>query len=305
MENGSLPAEGNNLQAESPPFKRKIWVSIILFIFGPALPLIYCGKVKSGIYLMLALSIFDALTFILLTKTFSLLLAVVIFWVIASVLLLIYMIRYTMKANRLNFPRLKYTWTIIIALFVGGFLITEAIEYLAELDDVEPYGMPSGSMENTLLVGDYFLAGKSMEINKIKPGDIVIFRHPGNREQNYIKRCIAVGGQKVKIVNKQLYVDDSSVVLPPYGQLIDTAHVYPHYNDGAWGPGNRDNMPEVTVPKGMLFVLGDNRDNSSDSRFFGFVQSSDVFGKAMYIYFSWDKERNRIRWERLGKRLDV
>jgi signal peptidase I len=195
---------------------------------------------------------------------------------------------------------------------------------------VEAYKIPSGSMENTLMVGDFLLANKFVygmrlpipftdirlpALAEPKPGDIIIFKFPGDIKQNYIKRCIAVAGQKVKIINKQVYVDDKPVPLPPNGQYADQGHTYPHNVGSQWtqsqtiwqknigqpnlpgvsfipggfyqAVGNRDNMPEVTVPKGMLFMMGDNRDNSADSRFWGFLDRRLVQGKAMIIHWSW------------------
>ena len=174
---------------------------------------------------------------------------------------------------------------------------------------VEAYKIPSSSMENTLLVGDFLLANKFIfgmrlpipftdiklpAISDPKPGDIIIFKYPGDARQNYagkgtnyIKRCIAIEGQKVKIVNKQVYVDGKPMEFPPFGQL-DSTRILPHYrNRFEWGPGNRDNMPEFVVPKDKLFMMGDNRDNSSDSRFWGYVDRKDVLGKAMIIHWSW------------------
>ena len=176
---------------------------------------------------------------------------------------------------------------------------------------VEAYKIPSSSMENTLLVGDFLLANKFIygmrlpipftdiklpAISEPKQGDIIIFKFPGDarnnyaeRGTNYIKRCIATEGQRVKIINKQVYVDDKPMELPVTGQMTDSLRIFPHYMDNfQWGLGNRDNMPEIVVPKNKLFMMGDNRDNSSDSRFWGFVDRKDVLGKAMIIHWSWN-----------------
>jgi signal peptidase I len=174
---------------------------------------------------------------------------------------------------------------------------------------VEAYKIPSSSMENTLMTGDFLLANKfiygmrlPIPFTNIKlpaladpePGDIIIFKYPGDtrynyagKGTNYIKRCIAVEGQTVKVLNKQVYVYGKPLEFPPHGQ-IDMSRTHPHYRDAyEWGPGNRDNMPEITVPKNKLFMMGDNRDNSSDSRFWGYVDRKDVLGKAMIIHWSW------------------
>ncbi|OGC91405.1 MAG: signal peptidase I [candidate division Zixibacteria bacterium RBG_16_53_22] len=177
---------------------------------------------------------------------------------------------------------------------------------------VEAYKIPSGSMERTLLIGDFLLANKFVygmrlpipftdiklpALAEPKPNDIIIFKYPGDRRQNFIKRLIAVEGQKIKVVDKQVYVDGRLVSLPPHGQYADKNQARKYFPGGQWvrtragevwyTEGQRDNMPETVVPKGMLFVMGDNRDNSSDSRFWGFLDRDLVLGKAMIIHWSW------------------
>jgi signal peptidase I len=167
---------------------------------------------------------------------------------------------------------------------------------------VEAYKIPSGSMEETLLIGDFLLANKFIYGMRLpipfvdiklpaladpKPGDIVIFKYPLDQSQNYIKRCVAVEGQKIKIVNKQLYVDGKPVQLPEHGKFEDYS-IFPSYDNSTWGRNLRDNMREIEVPEGKLFMMGDNRDNSSDSRFWGFLDRKLVLGKAMIIHWSWN-----------------
>jgi len=226
-----------------------------------------------------------------------------------------------------------YTKSLGIALVMALMIKTSV---------VEAYKIPTGSMEETLLVGDFLLANKFVygmrlpipfvdiklpAISDPKPGDIVIFKYPNDPSQNYIKRCIAVEGQRIKIVDKQVFVDGKPVPLPEHGQFIDS-RILPYYNRGfgePWGIGIRDNMPEMVVPEGYLFMMGDNRDNSADSRFWGFLDRRLVLGKAMLIHWSWASDPNapvirstdpfsifksfaynvyhfadRVRWRRLG-----
>lgn len=190
--------------------------------------------------------------------------------------------------------------------FVKQMAIALVLALCIKTSIVEAYKIPSGSMEDTLLIGDFLLANKFVygsrlpipfmdirlpEIRDPEPGDVVIFKYPLDPSINYIKRCVAVGGQTVEIRNKQLYVDGVAQPLPKYAK----------YEDG-YGPdgngmepatrGRRDNMAPVKVPPGHFFMMGDNRDRSSDSRFWGFVPRSNILGKAMIIHWSWREDPN-------------
>ena len=194
----------------------------------------------------------------------------------------------------------NFAFTVLLALLLRSFV-------------VQAFRIPSGSMEDTLLVGDFLLANKFIYgpvipftpirlpgLRKPKPGDIVIFRFPRNPHKDFIKRVIAVGGQVVEIRNKRVYVDGREVPLPPKAKFMD-----PNILPREVSP--RDNFGPVRVPKGYLFVMGDNRDNSLDSRYWGFVPLKNVKAKAMIIYFSWNGRAplwdipHKIRWWRIGK----
>ena len=181
---------------------------------------------------------------------------------------------------------------VILALFVRTFV-------------VQAFKIPSGSMKPTLLVGDHILVNKFIYGIKIpflditlvpikdpERGDIVVFKFPEDPKKDFIKRIIALPGDKVQIHNKKVFINDKSME-DPYGTFLD-AHVIPA------GARPRDNMGPVTVPRDSYFVMGDNRDHSYDSRFWGFVKLSEVKGKAFIIYWSWNKENSGVRWRRLG-----
>lgn len=175
---------------------------------------------------------------------------------------------------------------------------------------VQPFKIPSGSMEDTLLVGDQLLALKFlygteipftgttvMRMSDPQPGDIIVFKYPEDPSKDFIKRCIAVGGQTVEIHDKKVFVDGSEQDLPAHAKIVDRT-VYP----ARLGP--RDNYDSFTVPENTVFVMGDNRDNSNDSRFWGVVPVENIKGKAFLIYWSWNREQplydvfHRIRWNR-------
>jgi signal peptidase I len=166
-------------------------------------------------------------------------------------------------------------------------------------------------MEKTLLVGDYLFINKMLYGSEIdlgfsghrffhyrfpafrKPaqGDIIVFRYPENPRQDFIKRCVAVGGQTVMIRDKQLYVDGVQQV-EPYVIHIDP-RILPREIS------QRDNFGPFTVPKDYLFMMGDNRDNSHDSRFWGPLAIGLIKGKAAVRYFSWDGENHTVRFSRM------
>jgi len=182
---------------------------------------------------------------------------------------------------------------LILALLVRTFI-------------VQAYKIPSGSMIPTLLVGDYILANKlaygirNPIENKFlyqwsfpKRQEIVIFVYPKNPEIDFIKRVIGLPGDVIEIKDKKVYVN-GKLLNEPYVRYSDP-NIYPK----ELSP--RDNFGPVKVPPGKIFVLGDNRDESYDSRFWGFVPISYLKGKAFIIYFSWDSVHHRPRLSRIGK----
>jgi len=193
----------------------------------------------------------------------------------------------------------EYIEAIVIALIIAFFIRTFVIQ---------AYKIPSGSMIPTLLVGDHILVNKFIygikapyfrntliPIKEPKKGDIVVFIYPEDRSKDFIKRVIATSGDTVEIRNKKIYLN---------GRLYkDNKGVYV---DNFVLPGSvqpRDNFGPVTVPPSSLFVMGDNRDQSYDSRFWGFVDLKDVLGKAIVIYWSWNRVDHDVRWNRFGDLL--
>ncbi len=190
----------------------------------------------------------------------------------------------------------EYLEAIITALLIA--LIIRA--YV-----VQAFKIPSGSMIPTLLVGDHLLVNKFIYGIKIpfsdkrilvfkKPqkGDIIVFRYPEDPSRDFIKRVIATEGDVVEERNKVVYVNGQPLK-EPYVQHTDSRIKSP------FEP--RDNFGPYIVPKNKLFVMGDNRDQSYDSRYWGYVDLKDVKGKAFIIYWSWDSEKNMVRFNRIGK----
>ena len=197
-------------------------------------------------------------------------------------------------------PRVKsvlreYGEAVLVALLLAMLLRTFV---------VQAFKIPSGSMLPTLEIGDHILVSKFaygvrlpvlgtrlVDVGSPHRGDVVVFVYPVDPSKDFIKRVVGVAGDSVQIRNKRVYIN---------GELWDDPHAY--FADGsALGGGTpRDMYGPVTVPAGQLFVMGDNRDRSYDSRFWGFVDLDDVKGKAFLIYWSWDGNDRWVRWDRVG-----
>ena len=191
----------------------------------------------------------------------------------------------------------EYAEAIIIAILIAFFIRTFI---------VQAFKIPSGSMKPTLLIGDHILVNKFIygvkipfirknliSISEPKRDDVIVFIYPEDRSKDFIKRVIGVGGDTIEIRNKKIFLNG----LP----FQDTHGVYV---DDFIIPGTiqpRDNFGPMTVPKGAVFTMGDNRDQSYDSRFWGVVELKDVLGKAFIMYWSWNREDHNVRWSRLGR----
>ena len=182
-------------------------------------------------------------------------------------------------------------FAVILVLFLRAFVI-------------QAFRIPSGSMKNTLLVGDFLFVNKFLYGPKIpftdqrlpgirgpKPGDIIVFSAPIGEGKDFIKRCIAVEGQTVEVRNKRFYVD---------GVALDEPYAIHSNSHNIGAP--RDELSPFTVPPGHLFMVGDNRDDSHDSRYWGPLSMDRVKGKAIFLYFSWDSEKH---FPRFGRFFDL
>lgn len=170
---------------------------------------------------------------------------------------------------------------------------------------VQAFKIPSESMVKTLLVGDHLLASKFSYGIKIPfthtyiykgedpvKGDIIIFEYPNDPSVDYIKRIVGTPGDTIEVRNKQLF-RNGEPVKESFVRFTEPDRIQPV----------RDNFGPVTVPADKYFVMGDNRDNSMDSRFWGFVDRSAIRAKAWRIYWSWGGLGD-IRWDRLGKAVE-
>jgi len=195
--------------------------------------------------------------------------------------------------------------------WVEPIIVAFVLVFIFKMFFFQNFKIPSGSMEDTLLIGDYLFAAKFtygtkipftdkriLKFNDPEPGEIIIFKSPSEPDKDLIKRCIAVAGQQLEIRDKKIYVDGVLRELPAKGKYIES-RIFPAE------VSTRDNLGPIIVPEGMLFMMGDNRDDSNDSRFWGFLPRKNIKGKALFLYWSWDPDIplydivHRVRWNRL------
>ncbi|MCP3922134.1 MAG: signal peptidase I [Desulfobacterales bacterium] len=188
---------------------------------------------------------------------------------------------------------------------VESVLIAVVLALIIRQLVISTYVIPTGSMLDTIQLGDQIIANKFIyglrlpftnqiiiPISEPERGDIVVFKPP-HKEVDYIKRVVGIAGDTIEIRNKRVFVNNKEVK-KGYEVYTDPKTYYRYQTP-------RDNFGPFKVPENSLFMMGDNRDNSEDSRFWGHVSLDNVKGKAMIIYWSWDKKNRKVRFDRLLK----
>ncbi|MDA8241636.1 MAG: signal peptidase I [Nitrospiraceae bacterium] len=187
-------------------------------------------------------------------------------------------------------------FALIIALTVRTFV-------------VQAFKIPSGSMENTLAIGDYILVNKFIygieipftgrhlfPLRNPRRGDIAVFEYPEDPSRDFVKRVIGLPGDRIQVIDKEVFINGKPYV-NPHEIHKDSAIIPAEVNP-------RDNTGVITVPAGSYFMMGDNRDQSYDSRFWGFVKIGRIKGLAFVKYWSWDADNSRVRWKNIGRLLE-
>ena len=275
---------------------RKPWLAALLTFFTIGIGHVYCGRALRGIILFLVgVFIFGAfLSFSLLFPPVSPILGIVI-----SLLFGIYCVidsykiakesnsQYTLK----NYNR----WYVyLLCWLIGSVVIGNLVQMSIKANVVEAFKIPSGAMLNTLQIGDHIICNKLVyKISETKRGDIVIFPFPQDPAVQYVKRVIGLPGELIEIKNKKIFIN-GNLLNEPYAINITSTIL-------SAGESPRDNMGPIEIPDNQLFLMGDNRDNSYDSRFWGFVNKSEIKGKVIYVYWSWNSKETSVRWSRIGK----
>jgi signal peptidase I len=180
---------------------------------------------------------------------------------------------------------------VVLALFIRTFV-------------VQAFKIPSGSMLPTLQIGDHLLVNKFLygiripivgkrilALREPERDDVIVFIYPQDPSKDFIKRVKGLPGETIEIRNKVLYVN---------GEAVEDPNAYYEKTTERLARAPRDDFGPFVVPQGTVFVMGDNRDHSHDSRFWGTVPIDDILGKAFVLYWSWDSKEFRPRWGRLG-----
>ena len=196
-------------------------------------------------------------------------------------------------------------WQTMLKEYAEALIVALILAFFIRSFVVQAFKIPSGSMLQTLQIGDHLLVTKFaygvkipftnimvMEREGPKHGDVIVFDFPEDPSKDFIKRVIGLPGDVIEIRDKQVFRNGVQLV-EPYVQHVDSAAAVPR----------RDNFGPVMVPENKYFVMGDNRDESYDSRFWGFVERNTIAGKALILYWSWASLTD-IRWERIGQLVE-
>lgn len=276
---------------------RKWWIAALLSLLEPGLGQIYNGQARKGIlFLLLPLLLLPGLLLCLDSAYVLIYLGVSALLVVSFYVIVIGdAVRYARKYGS-DYHLKKYNK---VAIYLGIIILatglSTSLKLLVKNNYVQAYKVPAGSMEPSLLIGDHILVDRHMTACNPNRGDIIVFEYPEDPSKDFVKRVVALGRDRVEIKDKKLYVNNKA---------IEDANVVHKESDVF--PANlnpRDNFGPVTVPNGSYFVLGDNRDRSYDSRFWGFVEKEKIKGTVRNVYWSWDRNSRTVRWDRIGTKV--
>ena len=201
-------------------------------------------------------------------------------------------------------------YSLLAALVLISTIVDPLWAHAARKTLVAPYRFPAGSMENTILNGDHLLAtgwaygwrlplvpGVLFGSQPAHRRDLVAFPYPEDPSRTFLKRVIGLPGETVEIRRRAVFIDGAKLE-EPYTRFLE-----PMAEPGDESTGRGQDWGPATVPAGSYFVLGDNRDNSKDSRYWGYVKQGDLLGRARVVYWSMEPGTGRMRWDRIGRRL--
>lgn len=202
-------------------------------------------------------------------------------------------------ADALRLPGVRASWKVVLvawaALLTGGWVVQEPLKGYYTTHYARAFTIPSPAMEPAVLLGDYILTDNSIYRSRApRPGEIIVFKYPLDERRYFIKRIIGIPGDRVLVRGHRVYIND---------HLPEEAYVDARAAPQVGPCGYRYGCEPLTVPVDSYFVMGDNRENSQDSRYWGFVTRDKIVGRAFAGYWSWDGRRHWLRFGRIGRSL--
>ncbi len=270
--------------------RRRWWLAGLLSYLMPGLGQVYNGQATKGLFFNFLYSTWGGVIFILFFHLMNqsvipfhigLLYLCIFSSLIAFLLIIFESIRTARKITGEHTFKPYNRWYIYLLVVLIGSGINYSIELAIRENVIQGFNIPSGNMKPTIMKGDYILCNHIYyQTHNPARGDIIIFEYPRNERVNFIKRIIGVPGDTITIKNNKVFVNDQRLEEP-----------YALYSHPEVKPKNpKKNFGPIVIPKNEYFVMGDNRDSSNDSRFWGTVKRQKIHGKAIAIYFSWDNE---------------
>ena len=283
--------------------KRNPALASLLSILTPGLGQVYNGQLKKGLlfFFSFLMLFYLILPFTGLQRQYSGMIALVILGLMFYLFVLVDAMLTAIQKKEIDLHTYNrwIVYLLIIVIVFGSFTI--AYDFVQEkIWGTMTVRIPTGSMEPTLQIGDYLIADlKCYDRIEPRPGDLALFEYPPEKPNlMYIDRIIAVENQTVEIRNREVFVDrerivDSSYVKHVGPQVLSKEFIDPEIKPS--GAGNRDQYGPIRIPENSFFVMGDNRENSLDSRYRGPIHRKNIIGKALYI--NWARDKKRIGFE--------
>jgi len=278
---------------------RKWWLAGLLSLLEPGLGQLYNGQGRKGIILLVFPLIFWPLFYLLcslgeyLPWILGFSSVMVFFYYAAAVIDAIW----TAKRYGWDYRPKKYNKDLYyIGIVVLVAIVNVAISDLMKNNFMQAYKISAASNEPTLLVGDHILVDRRPIAREPGRGDLVVFEFLSEPPKDFVKRVVGLPGDRLELRDKALFINGLEVQ-EPYAFFENNEVLSREL-------GSRDNFGPVTVPVDGYFVMGDNRDQSYDSRYWGFVKKNRIKGIVKSVYWSWDGSRKVVRWNRIGLRVN-
>ncbi len=290
MEEQNIAADAESL-SEKKRSRPRAWLAALLALIMPGLGHLYLGLPISAVVIWVVALVLVNLLIAMFTFSGWGFLPMAVCLMVAVAFMVAQIAHAVWRVYRLKHRRLLVPWYGFVLILAAWFLFYRNL--VPAYGDYHAYKIESTTMERTLFVGDNVMADlNAYEHGDVQRGDVIVFVYPGDNKTLYVKRCIGLPGDTIRIVDKTVFVNGQEEIAPLTIRHTDS-EVQPRR---AGGLSSRDNFGPYIVPTGSYFVLGDSRDNSSDSRYWGGVPRKNILGKAIRIYWSSDLSR-------VGKRV--